>query len=132
MSGLSELLKHRFEGESWDAIAQMAMGFQIELSREDPQTAKIRKELAMIKHILHENMKSPDSAQKFANAAFFVRMYKTLQRLEKEFDKHGLERAEFLMFLEAVLHKIRNERLIVQKPLERKNEFKRLKDVDLK
>jgi len=131
MSGLSEAFKSHLDSESWDAIAQMALGFQIELSREDKETHRLRKELTMVKHILYESIRTPESAHKLVNAAFFVRLYKDVARFEKTFDKHKIERIGFLMFLQAVLGKLRKERLVVHKPIERKNEFKMMKDVGL-
>jgi hypothetical protein len=87
--------------------------------------------MTMLKHILYENMKTPEMAEKYANAAFFVRMHQTVSKLEKSFDRHKLERTEFLMFLHALMHKLRREKLIVYKQLERKNEFTRMKDSGL-
>jgi hypothetical protein len=58
-----------------------------------------------------------------------VRLYKTIDKLERSFKRYELERTEFLVFLHAVLHRIKREKLQVHKPLERKNEFRKLKDV---
>ncbi|MBI2079366.1 hypothetical protein HYT84_01265 [Candidatus Micrarchaeota archaeon] len=127
MTGLSEAFKERIEGESWDSIAQMALHFQVDIESDDNKVRRLRKEVGMIKHILHEHLKTPENAEKTLNAAFFVRLVKTITKLEKAAEKHRAERTGFLMFLKAVLHKLKRERLFVFKTLERKDEFKRMK-----
>jgi hypothetical protein len=129
MAGLQRAMEHQLDDESWDSIAQMALSFQIELSEEGRHTARLQKELSLVKHILYESMKTPERVEDCLNASFFIRLYKTLDKLEKSFKKHELERTEFLVFLRAVLHKANRQQLRVHKPLERKNEFRRLKDV---
>lgn len=131
MTPLSEHVGMQLESENWDTVARMALSFQIEFEKEDKHTAKLKKEMTLLKHILYENMKTPEMAEKYLNAAFFVRMHQTLARLEKSFDRNNLERTEFIVFLHALMHKLRREKLIVYKQLERKNEFTRMKDLGL-
>jgi hypothetical protein len=129
MTGLHKAMEHHLENESWDSIAQMAIAFQIELSGESRHAARLRKEMALIKHLLYENIKTPELAERNLDADFYVRLYKTIDKLERSFKRYELERTEFLVFLHAVLHRIKREKLQVHKPLERKNEFRKLKDV---
>ncbi|HIH23281.1 TPA: hypothetical protein HA238_06140 [Candidatus Micrarchaeota archaeon] len=127
MHTLSEEFKKSFENESWDSIAHMALTFQIELDEEDKHQKRLKKELGMLKHVLHHHLKDQEAAARNLNITFFVRLHKTIARLEKAFDRHDVKRREFLVFLKAILHKLRNTRFMVFKTLERKNEFGKMK-----
>ncbi len=132
MVGLSEAFKLQLDSESWDSIARMALNFQVELSKEDKNAVRLRKKLAIIKHLLHTTMKDPEMADKTMSAAFFVNLFRTVESLELEFEQQKLRKNEFLFFLNALLQKVKSEKLVVHKVLERKNEFKRMKDMVLK
>lgn len=127
MVGLSEAFNAQLDSESWDSIARMALNFQVELSKEDKEAVRLRKKLAVIKHLIHTSMKDPEKADKQIDAAFFVNLFRTVESLEKDFEKQKIRRNEFLFFLNAVLQKVKSEKLVVHKVLERKNEFKRMK-----
>ncbi len=132
MVGLSEAFKEQLDSESWDSIARMALNFQVELSKEDKNAVRLRKKLAILKHVLHTNMKGQEKSDKSIDASFFVNLFRTVESLEKEFEQQKIRRNEFLFFLNAVLQKVKSEKLVVHKVLERKNEFKRMKDMVLK
>jgi hypothetical protein len=127
MVGLSEAFKTQIDSESWDSIARMALNFQVELSKDDKEAVRLRKKLAVIKHMIHTTMKDPENADRIKDASFFVSLFRTVESLEKDFEKQKLRRNEFLFFLNAVLQKVKSEKLVVHKVLERKNEFKRMK-----
>lgn len=127
MAELSEDFKRRIEEESWDSVAQMALGFQINITNNSKECRRLSKQLGMVKHLIHEHLRKAEDVDKFLNASFFVRLVKTLDSMEKSLKKYNIEKSEFLIFLKAVLHKLKKERLVVSKTLERKNEFRKLK-----
>ena len=118
----------RIENESWEDIAHMMHVFHIELEDDHNGTKKLKKELCLVKHILHEHLCDPDRIQ-YVNTSLFITMVKTINKFEKAFDKHNVKKRGFLLFLKAVLNKIKKEKLRVEKPLERKVEFKKMKDL---
>ncbi len=117
----------QIENESWEDIAHMAHVFHIELEGDHNGTKKLKKELCFVKHILHEHLCDQDKIQDFVNTSLFITMVKTIDKFEKAFDKHDIKRREFLLFLKAILDKLKKEKLMVEKPMERKVEFKRMK-----
>ncbi|MBS3068702.1 hypothetical protein J4450_08405 [Candidatus Micrarchaeota archaeon] len=119
----------QIENESWEDIAHMAHVFHIELENEHNGTKKLKKELCFVRHILHEHLCNQDQIQNFINTNLFITMVNTVNKFEKAFDKHNIKRREFLLFLRAVLDKLKKEKLKAEKPLERKVEFKRMKNL---
>jgi len=122
-------IQKRIEEQSWEDIAHMAHTIHIELESECNGTKKLKKEVCLVKHILHEHLCNADNVSDFLNASLFITMVKTIDKFEKAFDKHDIKRREFLLFLKAVLNKLKKEKLRVEKPMERKFEFKKMKGV---
>ena len=118
----------QIENESWEYIAHLAHTFHIELDSDDNGSRKLKKELCLVKHILHEHLCDPDHLDAFVNTSLFVKLVEAIDKFEKAFDKKNIRRREFLSFLKAVLSKIKKEKLKAAKPLERKIEWIRLKD----
>lgn len=122
-------IQKQIDEGSWEEIAHMAHAFHIELENDSNGTKKLKKELCFVRHILHEHLCNPDSIESFVSTALFVKMVGIIDRFEKACDKHNVKKREFLLFLKAVLKKIKKERLRAEKPLERKVEFKKMKDM---
>ena len=121
-------MQKQLESESWEDIPRLAHSFHIELDSDSNSTKKLKKELCLVKHILHEHLCNPDNLDSFLNTSLFIKMVEAVDKFEKAFDKNNLRRREFLLFLNAVLGKIRKEKLKAEKPLQRKLELTRLKD----
>lgn len=125
---MHDMVNRTIEHEGWDGVGRMALNFQVELSEDGKRAARLKKEMILVKHILYESMKKPEDAERFVNAGLFVRLHQTIERLEKELDENRMRRTEFLAFLKVLLQRLKHEKLIVYKTLERKNEFKRMKE----
>ncbi len=123
-----EELKKRVEGESWEYIAQLGSLFVIEFDTDTKVTRKLKKELSVIKHIICGHLNN-GGAERFITPALFVRLVQAILKFEKDFEKHNIRRKEFLVFLRALLHKLKKEKLHASKPLEREMTFKKMKDI---
>ncbi len=121
-----EEFKKTVINESWDSIAQMAASFQIELDSDNKQARKLKKELSVVKHIVSEHL-SKEGAERFITPALLVRLIEAIEHFESAFEKHNIKRKDFLIFLKALLFKIKKEKLYVGKPLERQIAFKKMK-----
>lgn len=121
-------VQKQIEEGTWEDIAHMAHAFHIEIEGEGNGTKKFRKELCLVKHILHEHLCNPEHVKDFVNISLFIRMAETINKFEKTCDRHSIKKRGFLLFLKAVLNRIKKEKLRAEKPLERKVEFKKMKD----
>lgn len=121
-------LSHALAREDWESLAHMLITMKVELGEERAETRKLHKELCMAKAILHQHLSTTNGSNSI-DLSFFVGTVKMVQRLEREYDRLGVDRREFLIFLKLLLTKFSQQRLIVQKPAERKAEFKKLKGV---
>lgn len=116
------------ERESWDSLAYMAQQFELELDMKNPKTRKVKKELELVRRILHEELRRIGESQEIPSASFFVRMSKTIQRANRGLENNGVRNKAFLLFLKLVLHKLKKLQLVAFKPEHRKEEFEKMKD----
>ncbi|MBN2478485.1 hypothetical protein JXB01_04310 [Candidatus Micrarchaeota archaeon] len=129
---MSEDLGKKFEKQveesEWDSIAEMAKTFQIEFEEETTEVKKLKKKIKMTKRLLYEHLKNPEDAEKTVkNPAFFTGLVKTVEEFEKHLDKHKTSRKELLIFLKALLARVRKEKLKVHKTMQIKKDFQRMK-----
>lgn len=129
---LNETIKRKVEEESWDTLARLALSFEIEIENKNQEVQRIKKEMQIIKHILYEHLQHPEDSKKFLTTNFFVRLVKTFNRLEKILMKYEQDRSEFLLFLRALIFKMKKERLVVFKTLERRSVFDSRKPMEEK
>lgn len=121
----------KFEKEihdaDWSEISRMAKLFEIEFVHEDEKSKEIKKRIRLIRSLLHEQLKSDDAERIVSKATFFTGLVKTIDALEVDLSQVATRRSDFLIFLKALLKKIRQEKLIVFKPRERRNVFNKMK-----
>lgn len=127
-SSISHIRKP-IEEDNWDSIAHMAMTFNVEFEQENKETKKLKKEIAIVKHILYEHLKDPEQSGKFINGSFFITLVRCIDKFEHAFEKHKSREKSFVIFLKALLKRIKTEKILVHKPAERAVEFKKMKDV---
>ena len=116
------------ENESWDSIARMLIRFPINIDKTDRGLHKISRELGVIKHVLHNQLMTYNGNGSI-DISFFVAASKTVARLDKDLESKGIRNNEFMLFLKLLILKIRRQKLIVKKPLEMQNEFKKMKRI---
>ncbi len=115
--------------ESWESLARLAMTFTIEFEQESKETKKLKKEMSVVKHVLREHLTNPEYSGRFVNGTFFITLTRYIGKLEIAIDKHGSKQTDLLIFLKALLNRIKTEKISVQKPIERLDEFKKMTDV---
>lgn len=111
----------------WPEIARMAKLFELEFEHEDDKSKEIKKRIRLIRSLLHEQLKSDDAERIVSKATFFTGLVTTIDTLEADLSKVSMKRSDFLIFLKALLKKIRQEKLIVFKPRERRIIFEKMK-----
>lgn len=120
-------LRKRIEQEDWDYLARMAHSFELEMEKDSGDTARLHKELQMVRKVVHAYISHEKGREKFLSTKFLVKMYKTIEKLEDKIAGHEHMHGEFLTFLKALMHKMRQEKLVVYKTLEKTHEFQRHK-----
>lgn len=122
--------KKRIENEDWDALARLAHAFEFEVTEKSVETAKLIKELQMIKKVVHAYISHEKHRKTFLSPKFLLKMYATIQKLENKIKEHERMHGEFVAFLEDVLHKMKQEKLVVYKTLEKTQEFQKHKNFE--
>ncbi|MEM2909268.1 MAG: hypothetical protein QW171_03845 [Candidatus Bilamarchaeaceae archaeon] len=111
---------HLVEGD-WNSFAVL-------LNRLDLSNVRgksLRKKSYFIKNILHLQMREFNGSGT-VDASLFVGYVRLLMKLEKEFGEGG---HEFITFLKIFIRKMATQRLVVNKVLERRLEFEKMKRV---
>lgn len=104
----------------------MAITFNVEINDNGNDNMRLRKELGMIKHVIHEQLNEYENSASIPSS-FFVGMVKTIRQMEGAFERAHVKDQSFIYFLKALLHKAKKERMVVVKPMERTFEFKKMK-----
>lgn len=120
-------LKKRVEQEDWDYLAHMAHSFELEIEQEDLEAKKLQKELQMVRNVVHAYLSHEEGREKFLSPKFLIKMHQTIAKLGKKMAESGYMHGEFLTFLRALMHKMKQEKLVVYKTLEKTREFQRHK-----
>ncbi len=126
MTRHSETSNHLVIEEDWDLISSRMIAFQIEFEEDTVETQKLKRYLGAIKQSMHHNIENlrKDGT---VDAAFLVGAIKTIEKTEKIFEKQNIRKTDFLLLLRLILDKLKKERLITSKPMEKQMEFKKLK-----
>jgi len=124
---MREEMGGRFEDKSWEEIAAIARDLEVRIASDDKDARRLEANLRMIKQVLYETMRHP-RAMRSLSSSFYVKLSKTMDRLEKQLKKYKAERSEFVQFLGVLLEKLKKEKLIVTKVKERKREFGKHKE----
>jgi hypothetical protein len=124
---LQSELKRRIEEEDWDYIAHMAHTFELDIEQGDADARRLQKELQMVRRVVHAHLSNEKSREKFLSTRFLIKMHRTITKLEAKMEQNQRWRGEFLTFLRALMHKMKKERLVVYKTLEKTREFQRHK-----
>jgi hypothetical protein len=118
-------MKRMIEEEDWDYFARMARSFELEITSQDKELLRLSKELQMLRAVVHAHLSSDENRAAFISTNGMVRMYAVIKKLEGRINKYHKSHGEFLMFLRAILHKMKKEKLVVYKKMEKAKEFLR-------
>lgn len=127
MSNL-ESISDSLAAADWDSIAFALKKVNMSIDGDDAGAKKLRAQLGMIRMIMYDEIKEWNGNNTI-DLSFFIASFKTIQKLEKEFEKRGVKRSEFLLLLKLLFYKFKKQKLQVVKPLEKIGEFKKMKGV---
>jgi hypothetical protein len=112
----------------WDALAFALKKVNMCVEGDDAGAKKLRAQLGMVRLLIYEEIKDWNGNNSI-DLSFFIASYKTIQKLEKELEKRGVKKSEFLLFLKLLFYKFKKQKLMAVKPLEKQGEFKKMKEV---
>lgn len=123
-----ESISDSLAAADWDSIAFALKKVSMKVDGEDAGAKKLRAQLGMVRMIMYDEIKEWNGNNTI-ELSFFIASFKTIQKLEKEFEKRGVKRSEFLLLLKLLFYKFKKQKLHVVKPLEKIGEFKKMKGV---
>ncbi|MFA5077281.1 MAG: hypothetical protein WC488_02550 [Candidatus Micrarchaeia archaeon] len=123
-------MKKRATEEDWEYFAQMARTFELEIEKGAEDNEKVQKEIQMIKKVLEAHLSSEKGRRIFVSASNMVKLYRTIERLETRISQNNRLHGEFVNFLRTLLHKMKQEKLVAYKTLEKRREFLMHKDFE--
>ncbi|MCI0503393.1 hypothetical protein L0Y65_01630 [Candidatus Micrarchaeota archaeon] len=112
----------------WETLAYMLKKISSGVEGNDAASKRLRAHLGIIRMLMYEEIRGWNGNNTI-QMSYFIASFKTIQKLQKEFDARGIRRSEFLLFLKLLFYKFEKQKLLVKKPLAKIAEFKRMKGV---
>ena len=112
----------------WELVAHTLATLSNGVEPRNAAMRKLRAQLGVIRVILYEKIKRWDGDDSI-DLSFFMGSYKSIQRMEREFDAMGIKRKDFLIFLKLLLYRFEKQKLKVKKPHLTRSEFRKMKGV---
>ena len=112
----------------WELIANTLMSMESGVEARCAKTRKLRAELGVMRILIYEHIRGWNGNTTI-DGSFFIGAFKSIQRMEREFESLGIKKTEFLFFLELLMKRFERQKLVVKKPLATLSEFKRMKGV---
>ncbi len=121
-------IKDSLAEADWDQLAHALRTVSCGVEGNDAAAKRLRAELGMVRMLMYEEIKGWNGDNSI-ELSYFIASFKTIQKLEKEFDARGVKKREFLIFLKLLFYKFAKQRIKVKKPLAKLSEFSRMKGV---
>jgi len=115
----TEIFTSLIQKEDWSSLARLMKNIDL----NDISDKKIRLRLFFTREVLDMHLQRLNGHGTI-NAALLVATLKMISNLEKE---AGVSNHQFLIFAKALAAKFKTQRLLVDKTLEKKLEFKKMK-----
>jgi len=108
--------------KSWEEIAILARDLEIAIDSEEDEARQLEKKIRIIRQVLYENMNDPERMRHFSTK-FYLRLTKILEEMEGQMNKYNMQRHEFVIFIQIILSKLKKEKLVGTRQLDRRVEF---------
>jgi len=112
----------------WDLVAHTLATLNNGVEPRNAETRRLRAQLGVIRVIMYEKIKQWNGDNSI-DLSFFIASFKTIQRMEKEFDTMGIKKRDFLIFLKLLLGRFEKQKLKAKKPHATLSEFRKMKGV---
>ena len=112
----------------WDLVAHALATLSNGVEPKNAATRRLRAQLGVIRIIMYEKIREWNGSNSI-DLSFFIATFKTIQRMEKEFDAVGIKKRDFIIFLKLLLYRFEKQKLKVKKPLVTISEFGKMKGV---
>lgn len=112
----------------WGLVAHTLATLDNGVEPRNAAARRLRAQLGVIRVIIYEKIRQWNGESSI-DLSFFIASYKTIQRMEREFDTMGIKKRDFLIFLKLLLYKFEKQKLIAKKPFATISEFKKMKRV---
>ncbi len=112
----------------WEHLAHALKLVSSGVEGEDAASKRLRAKLGLVRMLMYQELKTWNGDSTI-QLSFFIASFKTIEKLQKEFDSRGIKKREFLIFLKLLFYKFQKQKIIVKKPLAMISEFKKMKGV---
>jgi hypothetical protein len=112
----------------WDQLARALRATGSGVEGNDAASKRLRAKVGMVRMLMCQEMEGWNGDNSI-ELSYFMASYKTIQRMEKDFDARGIKKREFLIFLKLLFNKFSKQKIKVKKPLATLGEFSKMKGV---
>ena len=117
-----------FVQADWEELAYALKTIESGVEGDDAEAKRLRAQLGVVRVLMYEKIRGWNGEDSI-DLSFFIASFKTIQKLQKEFDRKGVKKQEFLIFLRLLFYKFQKQKLIAKKPLATLAEFDKMKGV---
>ena len=110
----------------WEELAYALRTIENGIEGEDAESKRLRAQLGVVRVLMYEKIRGWNG-ENTIDLSFFIASFKTIEKLQKGFDKKGIKKREFLIFLKLLFNKFQKQKLIAKKPLATLAEFDKMK-----
>ncbi|MEW6748231.1 MAG: hypothetical protein AB1295_00800 [Candidatus Micrarchaeota archaeon] len=112
----------------WQELAYALKTIESGIEGDDAESKRLRARLGIARLLIYEKIRGWNG-QSTLDLSFFIGSFKTIQGLQKDYDRQGVKNRELLTFLKLLFYKFEKQKLIVKKPLATLAEFNKMKGV---
>ncbi len=115
--------------EDWETIARALAGMDTGIEENGSSTKRLKKKAEMVKKVFFERIRDSSFPKESIDASLFVGTAKMIDSLERGYEKNGIKKREFLVFLKLILYKFRQQKITAKKQIEIRSQFSKMKGV---
>jgi len=112
----------------WEELAHALKTIENGVEGDDAEAKRLRAQLGVIRVLVYEKIRGWNGKNTI-DLSFFIASFKTIQKVQKQFDERGVKKRQFLIFLKLLFYKFEKQKLIAKKPLATLAEFDKMKGV---
>ncbi|HSB47693.1 MAG TPA: hypothetical protein VLD37_06800 [Candidatus Bilamarchaeum sp.] len=116
------------DAAEWEQLAHALKKIGHGIEGDDAASKRLKAQIGIIRMLMCQEI-STWNGNNSIELSYFIASFKTIQKVQREFDARGIKKREFLIFLKLLFSKFGKQKLKVKKPLATLAEFSKMKNV---
>ncbi len=123
-----ECIRDSLASTDWDAIAHAVQTLDHGVEAHNAKTRRLKVHVGLIRLLLAQKLRKFNEDNSI-DLAFFISSWKSVRKLEMEYEANDIKKREYITLLKLLLNKLQKQKLRVKKTREIRDNFSKLKEV---